>query len=559
MSVALVQSEVRRFLQSTDPEVLCLRGNWGVGKTYSWNHFLKDAQDRNEIGFKRYAYVSLFGLKSLEELRFTIFENTLETTKIGNSPNLDTLRDQFSSVSQAFGRKAVASLSMVPKLNQYAPLLQSISYLSVTKTIICIDDIERRSNSLPIGEVMGLVSQLKDQKRCKIVLILNQGELGEPKEQEAFDTYKEKVIDIWLDFEPSAEDCARIALAEDSETNRLLSEACIDLGISNIRLIKKIERLANSAVPALAEYHKSITHQAIKTLALVSWGEFDKTDGPPIEYLQSRSSFDKWLGSREDNQSADEERWAPILNDYGFSHFDEMDLVLWRGVQKGYFDMGQLAQTAATLDKLAKDSVALQKLEAGWNAYHQSFANNVDDVATSIFEACMEGVHVLTPMNLNAAVTLLKELGKGEEASTLIDHYFSQRAGDDVITSFDDYAFAQDVTDGELQSRFRETAKREVNGRNARDVLEEMQTNSWSGSDEVTLSETSVAEYYEIFKSTEGELLPRIVRRALRFRQISNQNEYQKKINAAVEEALKQIAAESPLNKLRVRKFGIDL
>ena len=518
-----------------------------------------DARDRNEIGFERYAYVSLFGLKSLEELRFTIFENTLKTAEIGSNPNLDTLRDQFSSVSQVFGRKAVAWLDLVPKLNQYVPLLQSISYLSVTKTIICIDDIERRSNSLPIGEVMGLVSQLKEQKRCKIVLILNQDELGEPEEQAAFDTYKEKVIDIWLDFKPSADDCARIALAEDSEMNRLLSQACIDLGISNIRLIKKIERLVNSAVPALAEYHSSITHQAIRTLALVSWGEFDKTDGPPIEYLKSRSSFDRWLGSHEDNQSDDKERWAPILIDYRFSYLDEMDLVLLRGVQKGYFNMDQLAQTAATLDKSAEDTAALQKLEAGWNGYHQSFANNVDDVATSIFEACMEGVHVLTPTNLNGAVTLLKELGKCEDATTLTDHYFSQRAEDDVITNFDNYAFAENVTDGELQTRFREAAKREVNGKNAKDVLAEMQTDGWSGSDEVTLSETSAAEYYEIFKSTEGELLPRIVRRALQFRQISDQNEYQKKINAAVEDALKQIAAESPLNERRVRKFGIDL
>jgi hypothetical protein len=30
-STALVQTEIRRFLRSEDPEVLCITGKWGVG------------------------------------------------------------------------------------------------------------------------------------------------------------------------------------------------------------------------------------------------------------------------------------------------------------------------------------------------------------------------------------------------------------------------------------------------------------------------------------------------------------------------------------------------
>jgi hypothetical protein len=36
MSATLVEKEIERFLASPEPEVLCLRGKWGVGKTYSW-------------------------------------------------------------------------------------------------------------------------------------------------------------------------------------------------------------------------------------------------------------------------------------------------------------------------------------------------------------------------------------------------------------------------------------------------------------------------------------------------------------------------------------------
>ena len=63
MSIALVEKEIARFLASTEPEVLCLRGKWGVGKTYSWNAFLRQAKDKGEIALKSYSYVSLFGVE----------------------------------------------------------------------------------------------------------------------------------------------------------------------------------------------------------------------------------------------------------------------------------------------------------------------------------------------------------------------------------------------------------------------------------------------------------------------------------------------------------------
>jgi len=45
----LVKREIVRFLKSEEPEVLCIRGKWGVGKTYSWKQYLKEAFDRGQI------------------------------------------------------------------------------------------------------------------------------------------------------------------------------------------------------------------------------------------------------------------------------------------------------------------------------------------------------------------------------------------------------------------------------------------------------------------------------------------------------------------------------
>ena len=65
MSIALVQSAIADFLGRPDPEVLCIRGKWGVGKTYTWSKALETAHKAKQIKLARYSYVSLFGVTEL--------------------------------------------------------------------------------------------------------------------------------------------------------------------------------------------------------------------------------------------------------------------------------------------------------------------------------------------------------------------------------------------------------------------------------------------------------------------------------------------------------------
>jgi uncharacterized protein YydD (DUF2326 family) len=59
--------------------------------------------------------------------------------------------------------------------------------------IVCFDDFERLSSSMELKEVLGLISELKEQKNCSVVMILNEDELRDNKE--TLDKYKEKLID----------------------------------------------------------------------------------------------------------------------------------------------------------------------------------------------------------------------------------------------------------------------------------------------------------------------------------------------------------------------------
>jgi hypothetical protein len=81
VSIELVRSEIERFLSTDEPEAICISGPWGVGKTFAWNRYLKDALARNKIALGRYSYVSLFGVNSLEEFKYSIFENSMKCSR----------------------------------------------------------------------------------------------------------------------------------------------------------------------------------------------------------------------------------------------------------------------------------------------------------------------------------------------------------------------------------------------------------------------------------------------------------------------------------------------
>ena len=141
MSISIVAKEIAHFLKSPEPEVICIRGKWGVGKTYSWNDFLRTAQKNDAIALKSYAYVSLFGVDSLERLKYSIFENKVTTDFIGIEPSVETFKTNASDVTKKLGLKLIPLITSLPQTKNLASAFQSLSFLSIRETIVCIDDL----------------------------------------------------------------------------------------------------------------------------------------------------------------------------------------------------------------------------------------------------------------------------------------------------------------------------------------------------------------------------------------------------------------------------------
>ena len=112
MSAKLVKEEITKFLNRQDPEVLCIRGKWGVGKTYTWSKQLEAAQQAKAIKLPRYSYVSLFGINSLDELKFAIFENVVSLSEKLKKTNPGTLDTFISKIDDLLRKYTKAAQSM---------------------------------------------------------------------------------------------------------------------------------------------------------------------------------------------------------------------------------------------------------------------------------------------------------------------------------------------------------------------------------------------------------------------------------------------------------------
>lgn len=553
VSIDLIETEIRRFLSTDEPEVICISGKWGVGKTFAWNRYLRDAQANNSIKLKRYSYVSLFGINSLEELKYSIFENSVRSDEIGVEPSLETLQSNTRAAAARLGRKSLWFLQQIPLLKNYVGGLGPVWFLSVKETIVCVDDIERRGKTLSVRDVLGLVSNLKEHKRCKVFFILNDQALEEDKKD--FDLYLDKVVDASLKFEPSARECARIALDTDTEVGMLLAENCITLGISNIRLIKKIERAVRSIEAIVKNFDKQVLKQAVHTLALLGWSLYEPTVAPSLDYLEKRKPN---FFARKEALSENEAAWNALLDAYGFRTMDEFDHILLDGIRNGFFDPSLVEKNASELDRKINAEKLVTTFRNAWGLYHDSFADNQEQVLDTIYQAFLDNIRHITPIDLNGTVWLFKELGRTDQASEMIGRFVTSRREDLKGLDLEHFPFKEQIDDPDVIEALNKcsTFKEEPN---AAAILASMaDRGGWNPEDIETLATLSIDEYYDIFKKTEGQALRKIIDACLLFDRISNASIPKREISRRAKAALNRIGQESPINALRVRKYGLE-
>ncbi len=558
MSIKLVENEIRRFLSSSEPEVTCITGRWGVGKTFAWRKYLSDASSKRQIALGRYSYVSLFGINSLEEFKYSIFENSIKSTEIGIEPSLETLRSNTAAAAERLGRKSLSLLQQMPFVKSYVGSLGPAWFLTVRNTIVCVDDIERRGANLSTREVLGLASMLKEQRGCKLALILNADALED--DQQEFRKYYEKVVDTSLNFSPSAAECANIAFHADTSATKQLVDCCVKLGISNIRLMKRIERSVRDVEKMLTGFDPQVLAQAVQSVALLGWSLYEPDTAPSIDFLRDKRGRELYTGKDRPPVPENEAAWNALLDAYGFTSMDALDKALLEGVSCGYFDPALITKLAAELDKQSAALKLNSSFQQSWDLYHESFDNNQEQVLDAMYAAFMSSVEQITPLNMNSTITLFKSLGRPEQAAAMIAYYVEKRSDESGLFDPQNYLKFGELTDPDVSKAFKDKHASVKHQLDATRVLWSIaNTNSWGPEDIACLSELSVDDYYKMFKASKGKELRKLINAWLQFGRFGNATSEMKEISMRAKEALIRIAKESPINARRVKPYGVEV
>lgn len=541
MSIKSVESEIVRFLSSNDPEVLCISGPWGAGKTFTWNQILNSATD---IALNDYAYVSLFGQSSLQDVRNAIFENT-RPTKDDDESKVNRIKQ----LGQRISRQAAKHRSI---LKGFAPegivtSSERLMFASLESQIVCLDDLERAGEGL-WKDVLGLANQLKEEKQCKVVLLLNSEAMD--KYGAEFKEQIEKVADTFLEFEPTPTEAASIGVSDDAPDAETIRKHVKALSVRNIRTIKRIESASRRLAEILSGYDERILYQVTHTAALFVYMKYQPGDAPSEEFVQSYNRFSI------DEENNDHPKWRSLLTDYAFGHVDELDLVVIDGVKTGFFDPKRLKtyadQKARSLELGDKDS----SFQDAWDRYHCSFDDDQEEVLDQMATAFKKSIEAITPLNAASAAQFFKELGRPEQARELAEYYVQNRDEPQEFWNLKNSMFGSEIRDEDIREIFR--AKYDSLApplEDPADILIRINKDSgFSRQDVERLAKVTEDEFYELLKAPHGKNLRRITTEIMRFGRRNVEGSLEHSIYERGNAALDRIAEESPMNKRRVKQ-----
>ncbi|WP_320179177.1 hypothetical protein [Roseovarius pacificus] len=560
MSLAVLKGEVNRFITSTGPEVLCLRGGWGVGKTHLWDTCLHDAETSGRAGLAAYSYVSLFGLNNISDLRMSVFERR-RSIKSGEQEDggkglLAGLQKMASFRSRG---RLLKALPGVANLSD-EEIIGLLSLADSPQQIVCIDDVERRGDGLSVKDVLGFASFLKEERKCKVIIILNDEELDEGGQQQML-AHLEKVVDVSLTMKPSSAEAVAVAIAGSDELSKQIAQKCRTLGISNIRAIRRAEKFARSIVKRLDGCENKTKDNVISSLILFSWSRDQPGEAPTTDFLKSLTSTSRFFALNHDGGEEDDAeaaQWRPLLEAYGYSWTDDLDVVLMEGVAAGYFDLEKLSPLIDEFDARMKAEKADSSFTEAWKLYHDSFGDNEVEVGDALYASFKKNFQHITPLNALGTFRILKDFDREADARELVDLYVAGRDEGRAFFDLDQNHFIEGEIDPYFRAKFDEKRDELSEALDFRNTLMSV-GDGWNSERLAFLADAPIEKYYETLKGSEGEELRELLANATSFRRIVNPSDEMSRVTEKTTGALEQIGKESRINARRVRRFGIKV
>ena len=157
---------------------ILIDGDWGSGKSYFIKQNLipeieKDYCGDKVVDKKEFIYISLYGVKSTEDISNQIYINLLNNkVKVG-----DTLQKVVSTGAKVFG-DIIKNKGL--EVSNYREDFEA--FVNLNKYILIFDDLERCN--CDVNEILGYINNFVEHDGIKVILIANEKEIGKSYECE---------------------------------------------------------------------------------------------------------------------------------------------------------------------------------------------------------------------------------------------------------------------------------------------------------------------------------------------------------------------------------------
>lgn len=183
------------YLKSNTNYALMITGEWGIGKTYYFKNILsKEISQTSTFGNESKKYrpilVSLFGLKSVEEIQSEIFLCLYPI-----------LKNSKLKLGASIGKAVTKGILHLKGLGEYTKYIEEINvntndFINFEELVLCFDDLERISDNLKLEELIGYINSLVENENVKVIIIANENKI----ETKNYHILKEKVVGNSIEF-----------------------------------------------------------------------------------------------------------------------------------------------------------------------------------------------------------------------------------------------------------------------------------------------------------------------------------------------------------------------
>jgi len=560
MSIEILEERLDALLKSEQAKVLLLTGGWGAGKTHQWKQALQRA---GTVGNQpRYAYVSLFGLTSLAEVRKRIAEETVAAIKLPGKAGTvgETIEEGGWQLKPL---QIMKLLPVIPYLGKLEGLANELSFASVRNAVVCFDDLERSGKGLQLADVFGLASFLKEERNCKVVIISNEGKLNSESKDELA-RYLEKVVDETIHFTPTSTEACKIALGETPAPARLLLlEKMGKLNISNIRVINRLSYMTDELADIFRDLHVRVLQEAINSLALFGAAHFLPTDGyPTVAYLMEIRE-DNWSryfrDAKKQNEESEQDRllskWEAQLSSYAYTHTSDFDAEIGRSVQRGYFDRSALIPLAQQLSENAATQELLAKYHDTWTTFWHSLEGNSEEMLSKLADITHEAISVIGPDSIQNAFDVFSQAGKHETALKLLDYFIASNQHRPNIFGAVEGAFREQYS-GAVAERLQAEHEKHKEPTTLEIALDRINfERSWNPSDIRIVSKATRGEIERLLRGVEPRVFQTRLKSLLTIGTLQDAQDDDKRLSKLTREFLDELVSKDPILAIRLRRF----